>query len=75
MKSKATKRIGCNTYIEERQNIKAGTEIQIIERSDVTSRVFLEKLIVAQLVSKSPAFYGNRRLITVFTRARHRSLF
>jgi hypothetical protein len=34
------------------------------------SRV-LEKLIVAQLVKKFLAFYGNRRLIIVFIRACH----
>jgi len=38
------------------------------------SRVLLEKLIVAQLVRKFPAFYGTRRFITVFTTARHWSL-
>jgi hypothetical protein len=35
------------------------------------SRDLLEKLIVAELVKKLPAFYGTRRLITVFKRARH----
>jgi hypothetical protein len=34
------------------------------------SRVLLERLRVTQLVKKFPAFYGNRRFITVFTRAR-----
>jgi hypothetical protein len=33
--------------------------------------VLLEKLTVAQLVKKVPAFHGTRRFITVFTRARH----
>jgi len=33
------------------------------------SRVLLEKLIVTHLVKKFPAFYGDRRFITVFTRA------
>jgi hypothetical protein len=33
------------------------------------SRVFLEKLIVTQLVKAFPAFYGTQRFITVFTRA------
>ena len=33
-------------------------------------RVILEKLISSHLVEKFPAFYGNRRFITVFTRAR-----
>jgi len=31
----------------------------------------LEKLIVTQLVKRFPAFYGTRRFITVFARARH----
>jgi hypothetical protein len=34
-------------------------------------RVLPEKLTVTQLVNKFPAFYGTRRFITVFTRARH----
>jgi hypothetical protein len=34
------------------------------------SGVLLEKLTVTQLIKKCPAFYGTRRLITVFTRAR-----
>jgi hypothetical protein len=38
------------------------------------SRV-LETLAVTQLINKFPAFYGNRRSITVFTTARHWSLF
>jgi len=32
------------------------------------SRVLLEKLIVAQVVKKFPAFYGTRTIINVFTR-------
>jgi hypothetical protein len=38
------------------------------------SRVLPEKLTVRQLVSKFPAFYVNRRFITVFTTAHHLSL-
>jgi hypothetical protein len=34
----------------------------------------LEKLIVAQIVKKFPAFDGTRRFVTVFTTARHWSL-
>jgi hypothetical protein len=34
------------------------------------SRVLLEKLTGPQLVKKFPAFYGTRRFITAFTRAR-----
>jgi hypothetical protein len=35
----------------------------------------LEKLTGSQLVKKFLAFYGTRRFITVFTTARHLSLF
>ena len=35
------------------------------------SRVLLEKLIGSQLVKKFPEFYGSRRFIMAFTRARH----
>jgi hypothetical protein len=38
------------------------------------SRGLLEKLTVSQLIKKFPAFYGTRRFITAFTRARHLSL-
>ena len=38
------------------------------------SSVLLEKLTGSQLVKKFPAFYGNRRIITAFTSARHLSL-
>jgi len=38
-------------------------------------RILLEKLTVTQLVKKSPAHYGTRRVITVYTRIRHWFLF
>jgi len=38
------------------------------------SRVLLEKLTVTQLVKITPAIYGARRFITVFTRARRWTL-
>jgi hypothetical protein len=38
------------------------------------SRVLPEKLKCPKLLKKFPAFYGTRRFITVFTRARHLSL-
>jgi hypothetical protein len=38
------------------------------------NRIILEKLIVAKLVKKFPAFYGTRLFITMFTTARHWSL-
>ena len=39
------------------------------------STVLLEKLTVPKLVKKFRTFYGNRKFITVFTRACHLSLF
>ena len=39
------------------------------------SRVLLQKLSGSQLIKKFPAFYGTRRFITAFTKARHLSLF
>ena len=38
------------------------------------SRILLEKLTGSQLVKKFPTFYGTRRFITAFTRARQLSL-
>jgi hypothetical protein len=38
------------------------------------SKVLPEKLKRPKLLKKFPAFYGTRRFITVFTRARHLSL-
>jgi hypothetical protein len=38
------------------------------------SRVLPEKLKYPKLLKKFPAFYGTRRFITAFTRARHLSL-
>jgi len=37
-------------------------------------RVLLEELTGSQLVKKFPTFYGTRRFITAFTRARNLSL-
>jgi hypothetical protein len=34
----------------------------------------LEMLTISQLVTKFPAFYGTRKIITAFTRVRHLSL-
>jgi len=34
-------------------------------------KLLLEKLTVTQLVKRYPAFYGTRRFVTAFTRARH----
>jgi hypothetical protein len=38
------------------------------------NRVFRGKLLVPNVVEKLPAFYGTRKFITVFTRARHFSV-
>jgi hypothetical protein len=54
------------------RNVEIWTDI--LCEDIVQGAVILEKLIVAQLVKKSPASYVSRRFITVFTRARHRSL-
>jgi len=35
------------------------------------STILIEKLSVPQLAKKFPAFYGNQRFMTVFTRAHH----
>jgi hypothetical protein len=39
------------------------------------SRGLPEKLTGSELIKKFPAFYGTRRFITAFTRARHLSVF
>jgi hypothetical protein len=38
----------------------------VVYRLTLYSRALLEKLIVAQLAKKFPAFYGTRMFITVF---------
>jgi hypothetical protein len=50
------------------------TKYDLTNKLTPWSRILLEKLIVAQLVQQFPVFYGTRRFITVFTRARHGSL-
>jgi len=39
-----------------------------------SSKAILEKLMVVQLVKIFPTFYGSRKFITVFTRARYWAL-
>ena len=46
------------------------TTIKAVYLLTPCSRVLLDKLTVSQLVKKFPTFYGNRRFITAFTRAR-----
>jgi hypothetical protein len=62
----------CFRYISVITCIKGIINIIII--INPWSRGLLEKLTVYQLVMKFPAFYGTRRFITAFTRARHLSL-
>jgi hypothetical protein len=38
------------------------------------SRLLLDKLIVVRLIKKLPAFYGTRRILTVFWTAHHQTL-
>jgi hypothetical protein len=47
--------------------VSSGVHIGIMLKP--RSRVVLEKLIGAELVKKSLAFYGTHKFITVFTRA------
>jgi hypothetical protein len=42
---------------------------------ELLGAVFLQKLIVAQLLKKFFSYYGTGRFITVFTRGYHRPLF
>jgi hypothetical protein len=56
--------------------IKVDIHIFIINNKQTTSgapgsRVVLENLIAAQLVKKSPAVYGNRRFVSMYTRDRY----
>jgi len=53
--------------------IKVTIIVTIIINS-MEQRVILDKLIVTQLVNRFLVFYGTRRVITVFTRARQWSL-
>jgi len=42
-----------------------------LKHNSMEQGVLLEKLTAPQLVKKFPTFYGTRRFITAFTRARH----
>ena len=46
----------------------------LTNKQTLWSRVCLETLTSSQLVKKFPAFYGTRRFITAFIRARHLSV-
>jgi hypothetical protein len=52
-----------------------GTVIHSTQVHAIRSRALLQKLLVPQLVKTLPPFFGSRKYITVFTTARHLSLF
>ena len=51
--------------------LNSRTRMSLQDTTTTWSRVLPEKLTDPQLVKKFPAFYGIRRFITAFTRARH----
>jgi hypothetical protein len=57
------------TYIPCRSS--GYTQMTETNQPTLRSRVLLEKPIITQLVKIFLAFYGTRRFITLFTRARH----
>jgi hypothetical protein len=50
------------------------TALRLFNKLTPWSRVLPEKLKPPKLLKKFPAFYGTRRFITVYTRARHLSI-
>jgi hypothetical protein len=48
--------------------------LSVIQQHSIWNGVVLKKVIVGQLVKTLPAFYGTRRFIAVFTRARRGTL-
>jgi hypothetical protein len=54
--------------------VNYGTSTHIWSLTHSWSWALIEKLPIVQLLQNFPAFYGTRRLITVFTRALHWSL-
>jgi hypothetical protein len=66
-------RSGCCGDKKKTCNCRDLTEVNVCSRLDWLtpwSRVLLEKLTVTQSVRKFPTFYGTRRFIIVFARAR-----
>jgi hypothetical protein len=64
-------------FIQLEGGNETGLQLQDADESsstDTVKKIPSEKLIVASLVKKFPAFYEIRRFITVFTTARHWSL-
>jgi hypothetical protein len=67
-KSKKTrKECGCLINIAK----AAVSNVLKLVKMNSTEQTVLHKLTATQLVKKVHAFYGTRRLITVFTKARH----
>jgi hypothetical protein len=62
--------------VYERKKERKEKERNITLTNELTpwSKVLLEKLKCPKLLKKFPAFFGTRRFITVYTRARHLSL-
>ena len=63
-----------NSFSHYRRLSAKRLNIRPLTKLTPRSRVLPEKLTAAPLVRKFPTFYGSRRFITVFTRARHLSL-
>jgi hypothetical protein len=79
MVSKGIRDFSCQcrleTFIAERNNGFKNKQIcKLITTTTPWSRDLPEKLKRPELLKKFPAFYGTRRFITAFTRARHLSL-
>jgi len=53
---------------------RRGLVLASLKDNSMEQGVLLEKLTGSQLVKKFPTFYGIRRFVTAFTRARHLSL-
>jgi hypothetical protein len=60
----------CSCF-ESRSGIPIWYGVVTITLRRLWNRLLLEKLTVTYLVKKFPAFYGTRRFIIMFTRARH----
>jgi hypothetical protein len=78
--TEAMDEVNCNSYPSHIKQVtfQQGNKYQdsLYESNKQTpwSRVLLKKLRVRSASQKFPAFYGTRRFITMFTRARHLSI-